>query len=132
MPLSYLAFMIIIMLIAIPMWKLGKKFGSYPYWKFCIPIYNLALLCDFVQLSRKYLLFILLSAVVPFLGLPPQISNLVLTFFFFGYLSYKLAKKMGKQEVLWFVIGGILFFIPLLVFAFDSSSPKKTYEEDNQ
>lgn len=129
MSFSYLAFMVAIMLIAVPMWKLGKKFGSYQYWKFCIPIYNLALLCDFAQLSRKYLFIILISVIVPFLKIPPRISNLILSFLFFGYLSYRLAKRLGKSKELWFCIGGILFFVPLLVFAFDSSYPVGIDEE---
>ncbi len=130
MPLSYLTFMIIIMLIAIPMWKLGKKFGGYAYWKFCIPIYNLALLCDFARITRKYLLLILISGIVPFLKIPPRIINLVLSFFFFGYLSYKLAESLGKNKQLWFGIGGILFFVPLLVFGFDSSLPVDVNKDD--
>ena len=110
------------------MWKIGKKFGIDEYWKFCIPIYNLALLCDCARIPRKVLLLILLPVIIEYMGVPPKIANAVISFIFFGYLSSGLAKRLGKNEKIWFLTGGILFFVPLLVFAFDSSVPVITGE----
>lgn len=123
---AYLGFMITITLIAIPMWKIGNKCGYGEYWKFCIPIYNLALLCECAKISKKILLLIFLPVLLKYFGVPFNVANIVITFFFFGYLSSGLAKRFGKKEVVWFFTGGICFFVPLIFFAFDSSRPAIT------
>jgi len=128
MGISYLVFMVFDMVLAVPMWKIGKKWGGdIPYWRYCIPIYNLVLLCRFAGIPVTSLFgAMLLSVLVPILKVPTSwISGItwLISFLFFGYLSSALAVRLGKGRRTWFFMGGILFFIPLFVFGFDSSMP---------
>jgi len=131
MAYSYLLFMIAGMVLAIPMWRIVKKWGErIPYWRYCIPIYNLVLLCRFARIPA-YLLFaaMAVSVMVPFVGLPVREITWLVSFLFFGYLSSGLAYFLGKNRRLWFFLGGVFFFIPLFVFGFDSSYPGFTRGE---
>ncbi|MGC9311109.1 MAG: hypothetical protein ACP5IA_00340 [Sediminispirochaetaceae bacterium] len=126
MGISYLIFMIADMVLAIPMWKIGRKCGQgLPYWRYCIPIYNLVLLCRCAGIP-VYILFAAmgLSVLVPIIGLPSAEITWLISFLFFGYLSSALAGRLGKHRRLWFIAGGLLFFIPLFVFGFDTSTPQ--------
>jgi len=127
MGIYYLIFMIADMVLAIPMWKIGQKWNQgFPYWRYCIPIYNLVLLCRCAGIPA-YVLFISMgvSVLAPVLRLPSSEITWMISFLFFGYLSSALAVKLGKQKIPWFITGGILFFIPLFVFGFDSSVPEE-------
>lgn len=127
MAVSYLLFMMADMVLAIPMWKIGKKWGrTLPYWRYCIPIYNLVLLCRMARIP-VYTLFTAMAAsvVIPLIGMPGREITWLVSFLFFGYLSSGLAFFLGKNRLTWFFLGGVLFFIPLFVFGFDSSLPKQ-------
>lgn len=116
----YLLFMSLLMVLAIPMWKMGKRTGAgIPYWKYCIPLYNLVLLCRQAGISVVSLVVALaLSIGMTLIGLHSGAVRFLITFLFFGYLSYGLAKKFGTNVYVWSCIGGVLFPLALLRFAF--------------
>lgn len=126
MAVYYLLFMVADMVLAIPMWKIGKKWGQVlPYWRYCIPIYNLVVLCRLARIP-VYTLFtaMAVSVILPLVGLPGREITWLASFLFFGYLSSGLAFFLEKNRLIWFFLGGLLFFIPLFVFGFDSSLPE--------
>ncbi len=127
--LYYLVFMSALSILAIPMWKMGKKTGeAIPYWKYCIPLYNLVLLCRQAKISVLVLIAALASSVIlALMGIDSAIIRFVITFLFFGYLSYGLAKKFDLNVLLWSCVGGLFFPLALWRFAFGKTT---NVEED--
>lgn len=120
----YLIFITVIMVLAIPMWKISQKIGvKIPYWKYCIPIYNLVLLCRQANISILSLIFALASSIImTIIGYDSMIVRFIITFLFFGYLSYHLAKTLGVNVLVWSCVGGLLFPIALCKFAFGKTN----------
>jgi hypothetical protein len=89
------------------MYRIGSKFaiGSFP--AFAIPVYNYVLLCRCGGLSGWFLLLLL----VPFIG---QLA-------FHVGLYGSIARRLGKS--FWLYGFGSLLLIPILVLAFDDSTP---------
>ncbi len=118
--LYYVLFMSILMLLAIPMWKMDTKVGMQnPYWKYCIPIYNIILLCKQAGISPLVLIAtLLLSIGMSLMGYSSGVFRFCLTYIFFGYLSYKLAKTFRRNAMIWSIVGGLCFPLALVRFAF--------------
>lgn len=107
------------MVLAIPMRRICEACGVHaPYWKCCVPIYNLVLLGRAVELPQWILLLSLGSAMLlPFTPLANSFASTAITFLYFGTLSAAMAERYQKNRVLWGIVGGILFFIPLIFFS---------------
>ncbi len=113
--------------------RVGRKFGVGNYFGFVVPIYNVYLLCRCAGLSGWFVLGILAPGVVTFLlfflqwifllPLVPlmPIAGLV-SFASCAYLWGTIAQRLGKNALLWGLATPLLFFLPVLVLAFDDSS----------
>jgi hypothetical protein len=87
--------------------RLGRKFQVGSFGTFCIPFYNLYLLCQCARITPLWIL----GFFVPILNLVPAV-----------YLWGTLAARLGKDFWLWGILTG-LFGIPALFLAFDDSMP---------
>ncbi len=116
----YFIFMGIDMLLAIPMWKTSSVCGyTTPYWTFCIPIYNLLILCDIAKISRLTLFGALtLAVILPFTPLASTFCSWLISYLFFAYLSGTLAIRFSANKYLWGLLGGFLFIAPVIYFGF--------------
>lgn len=94
---------------AYAMLRIGRKFGVGSFLGFCVPIYNVVLLCRCAGFSGWYVLFLFLP-----------IINIFVTFLIWG----KIAERLGKNMVLWGLLCTILG-LPVLILAFDSSLPPR-------
>lgn len=89
------------------LYRVGRKFGIGSFLGYCIPIYQVVLLCRCAGYSGWYTLFLFVPLV-----------NIVFTFLIWG----RIAERLGKNMVLWGLLCTILG-LPVLFLAFDSSRP---------
>jgi len=128
--------------------RLGKKFGVGSFIEFLVPIYNIMLLCDCAGVTRWLTVPLILPWFwdYPLLSLGMGWNALRMLFFaFLMLLNYywlvcrvllralafvclvlmwgKIAKRLGKDFLVWGIMTTIFMGIPALVLAFDSSVP---------
>ncbi|HOW54312.1 MAG TPA: type IV pilus assembly protein PilM [Syntrophorhabdaceae bacterium] len=89
-------------------YRIGSKFGIGAFWEYLIPFYNIVLLCRCGGVSAWNVL-----------GLMIPIVNIYSTVSIWG----SIAEKLGKSYWL-YGITILLFGIPILILAFDSSTPE--------
>jgi hypothetical protein len=88
-------------------YRIGVKFKIGTFGEYCIPVYNVVLLCQCAAISPWNLLWLL----VP-------VANVG----FAVYLWGTLARRLGHDFWL-YGVGIFLFGIPILILAFDDSQP---------
>lgn len=104
--------------------RIGEKFGVGSWPQFFVPIYNIMLFCDCAGIERWVTAGIVLPFFFGYLGggfFGGVVS--VIAFASNVYLWGKLAERLGKNFWLWGVITPILWWLPSVVLAFDSSRP---------
>jgi hypothetical protein len=107
--------------------RIGRKFGIGSFGAYCVPIYNMVLLCRCGGISgwvAAGVFAVVLNAMAPELY---PLAMLIL--FATGvYLWGSIAQRLGKNFWGW-GIGSSLFGIPILFLAFDSSTPIASHED---
>lgn len=96
-------------------YRIGKKFGIGTFGEYCVPIYNMVLICRCAGVSPWSIL-----------GLCIPIVNVGFSIYIFG----NLAKRLGQNFWAFGILITILGF-PLLILAFDSSQPVYGAGQDN-
>lgn len=89
------------------LFRVGQKFGIGTFWQWCIPIYNIYLLCQCAEITPLWII----GFFVPIVGLVAGV-----------YLWGVIAARLGKDFWVWGLLCGLLG-IPVLVLAFDDSEP---------
>ncbi len=90
------------------MYRIGKKFQTGSFLEYCIPIYNIVLMCRCGDISPLNIL-----------GLFIPIVNIYFTIHIWG----SIAQRLGKNYWI-YGAGSFLFYITVFIMAFDSSGPK--------
>lgn len=100
--------------------KIGEKFGIGSLFEYCIPIYNVVLLCRCADISGWNVLWMLLPGV--FLNEKLVVVAWLITTGFSVVLWGRIAELMGRS--FWqYGLGSALLGIPVLVLAFGSARP---------
>ena len=89
------------------LYRIGQKFGQGTFVQWCIPIYNLYLLCLCAEITPLWIL----GFFVPFVNIAAGV-----------YLWGVIAARLGKDFWVWGLLCGLLS-LPVLVLAFDDSEP---------
>jgi hypothetical protein len=87
--------------------RIGQKFGQGTLGQWCIPIYNLYLLCLCAEVSPLWIL----GFFIPFVNIAAGV-----------YVWGVISARLGKEFWLWGILCGLLG-LPVLVLAFDDSKP---------
>lgn len=116
------------------MFRIGDKFGNRcSFFEFLIPFYNLLLLCDCAGVARWTAA---VMAFAPFAALLSLFacgsfrsvvlcSAAALFIFSWGYLWGSVARRLGKNFLLWGASSVLFGGIPVLFLAFDQSLPPR-------
>lgn len=89
------------------LYRIGQKFGIGTFGQWCIPIYNIYLLCQCAEISPAWIIAFFLPIVSLVAGV---------------YLWGVIAARLGKEFWLWGLLCGLLG-LPVLFLAFDDSEP---------
>lgn len=89
------------------LYRIGKKFGIGSFWQYCIPVYNMVLLCRCGGISGWNVV-----------GLMVPIVNI----YFMIHIWGSIAERLGKSYWL-FGIVTTLAFVTVFILAFDGSVP---------
>ncbi len=100
-------FLIVWFLSAYVLYRIGKKFSVGSYGEYCIPFYNIYLLCKCAELPLWN-----------FVGVFIPILNIYCIVNMWGVIAEKLGKSYWLYGIMCFLFG-----IPVLVLAFDDSYP---------
>lgn len=115
-------------------YRVGAKFRIGSYIEYCIPVYNVLLLCDCARISRWTAAGLLVPAFCAgvinlfrfglFIG---SVGDLTFVVFFacWVYLWGSIAKRLGKNFWLWGVAAFLFGGLPVLFLAFDGSMPRR-------
>ena len=95
--------------------RIGQKFGLGSFGEYCVPIYNLVLLCRCAGVSS----WSIIGLFIPYINIG-----------FFIYIFGNLAKRLGQNFWVFGILITILGF-PLLILAFDSSQPVDGSNQNN-
>lgn len=133
-------FFILYIFIAYVFSRLGKKFAVGSFIEFLIPIYNVMLLCDCASVSRWLTVGIVAPGLIsgamnaltyfPFMPLFVPASGLIALIATF-YLWGSIAKRLGKNFWVWGILTTLLMGAPLLILAFDNSTPYSSFANQN-
>jgi type IV pilus assembly protein PilM len=93
--------------ISYTLYRIGKKFQIGSFWGYCVPIYNLYLICKCADVS----LWNILGFFIPILNIYCCVN-----------IWGSIAERLGKSYWL-YGITTLLFGIPVLILAFDGSYP---------
>lgn len=116
------------------MFRIVDKFGNRcSFFEFLIPFYNLLLLCDCAGVARWTAA---VMAFAPFAALLSLFacgsfrsvvlcSAAALFIFSWGYLWGSVARRLGKNFLLWGASSVLFGGIPVLFLAFDQSLPPR-------
>lgn len=88
-------------------YRIGNKFGQGNFWSYCIPVYNLILLCRCAGIPGMTVA-----------GFFVPIINIGCMVFLFGSIGKRLGKQFWASG-----LGSLIFFFTPLVMAFDGSQP---------
>jgi len=88
-------------------YRIGQKFGIGSFGEYCVPVYNMVLICRCAGISP----WSLLGLLIPYIN-----------FGFCVYIFGSLARRLGQNFWVFGFLITILGF-PLLILAFDSSKP---------
>ncbi|MCX5811023.1 MAG: type IV pilus assembly protein PilM [Proteobacteria bacterium] len=89
------------------MYRIGRKFVTGSFLEYCIPLYNMVLMCRCGNISPWNVL-----------GLMVPIVNIYFAIHIWG----SIAQRLGKSYWL-YGIGSLFFYITVFIMAFDNSSP---------
>jgi hypothetical protein len=115
-------------------YRIGRKFGIGSFWGYCVPGYNVVLLCRCAGLTGWAAIWIAVGIIAFGLGgaivalrFPGvwQLPLMLITYGFSFYLWGKIAQRLGKNFWLW-GLGCAFLGIPVFVLAFGSSRPVDT------
>lgn len=123
---------IIYVLAAYVLTRVGRKFGVGSLAGFLIPIYNIVLLCDCAKISRWVTAGIVLRMFTDFGG---SIFGWLITLVFIAssvYIWGKIAERLGKNFWLWGLLTTFLCWFPAVILAFDSSMPSRAARTDGE
>lgn len=119
------------------LWRIGKKFGiGSSLWAYCVPVYQAVLFCRCAGVSFWYiagpllvnifcgvLLNVVLETDITYLIGFLFVAWLLIPIACYGHIFGSLAKRLGKNYWLYFLLTLPFCGIPLLFLAFDSSHP---------
>jgi hypothetical protein len=103
------------------LYRVGRKFGIGSFGAYCVPVYNLILICRCARLPGWVAIGVLgvaLSALIPSLA----VLFYAIAAGFNTYLWGSVSQRLGKSFWPWGIASGILY-VPVLWLAFDSSIP---------
>jgi hypothetical protein len=108
--------------------RIGKKFGVGSFGSYCVPFYNLILMCRWIGLSGWVSVWFFLPSIIQlavwavpellYLRIPIALMYLA----FFVYFWGTVARRLGRNFWLYGVTIA-LFVLPVLFLAFDDSQP---------
>lgn len=116
------------------MFRVGEKFRIGSYRDYVVPVRNLMLICDCAGVTRWTAaglampapLFWMIGAVgAPSLEFYAGRALAALFMFCWVYMWGSVAERLGKSFWLWGTICLIFGGLPVLVFAFDGSMPRR-------
>ena len=116
------------------MFRIGDKFGNRcSFFEFLIPFYNLLLLCDCAGVARWTAAAMAFAPFAALLSLfacgsfrsVVLCSAAALFIFSWGYLWGSVARRLGKNFLLWGASSVLFGGIPVLFLAFDQSLPPR-------
>jgi hypothetical protein len=102
--------------LAFVQFRIGQKFSIGTFGEYCVPIYNMVLLCRCAGVSP----WSIIGLCIPYL-------NIGFSVYIFGHL----ARRLGQNFWVFGILITVLAWIPLLILAFDSSSPVYCADQDN-
>ena len=115
-------------------YRVGAKFRIGSFIEYCIPVYNVLLLCDCAGITKWTAAGILIPAFSAgvinffsfglFIGASQYIASTIF-FLCWIYLWGSIAQRLGKNFWLWGIMSFVLGGLPLLFLAFDSSMPRR-------
>ncbi|MBF0275266.1 MAG: PilN domain-containing protein [Nitrospinae bacterium] len=109
--------LVIYLLFCFCIYKVGQKFKVGSFLAFCVPIYNFYLLCRCAGLTGQKQLLYTIGSLLP-------LVQIVIFVYIWGTISHRLGKNFWLFGLL------SLFFLPVLVLAFDSSKPSGSGEQE--
>jgi hypothetical protein len=113
--------------VAYALFRIGRKFRVGSFGAYCVPVYNLLLICRCAGLPGWVALG---SYAAALRWLAPTMTPLLfaVTAGFSIYLWGTVAQRLGKDFWVWGVASGILG-LPIVALAFDSSTPRQASDE---
>ena len=117
--------------------RIGRKFGIGTFGRYCIPVYNVVLMCRWIGLSGWvaawfYGPWLLASVFAAFIQPAPQVALAWVVFWlivgpfylaFHVYFWGTVARHLGKSFWLYGLTTVFFFGLPILFLAFDDSTP---------
>lgn len=94
--------------ISYTLYRVGKKFQIGSFWEYCVPFYNMYLICKCADVP----LWICVGFFIPILNIYCNIK-----------IWGNIAERLGKSYWLYGISTLIFIFLPVCILAFDSSSP---------
>jgi hypothetical protein len=122
--------------------RIGRKFGSGTFWQYCIPVYNVVLMCRWIGLSGWvalwfYIPWLLAAAFGAFMPSAPPAAGAWLAFWlvvgplylaFHVYFWGTVARRLGKNFWLYGITAIVFLGVPVLFLAFDESMPSMAHQ----
>jgi len=113
--MDFFVFLMTITIVVVAIWlfisytlyRVGKKFQIGSFWEYCIPIYNIYLICKCADVS----LWNIVGVFIPFLNIYCCIN-----------IWGRIAERLGKSYWL-YGITTLFFGVPVFILAFDGSYP---------